>query len=72
MSAYLLVGNAIDPKTGIARPVPWDYTQLILCRDVYHCTPEELAKQDWDTVQRHLMLVNLEKEARMAHERQRA
>jgi hypothetical protein len=36
------------------RPAPWEYVELMLCRDIYHCTPGELDKQDPIKVLRHL------------------
>jgi hypothetical protein len=41
---------------------PPEYTDLVLCRDVYHCTPSELAAQDAEDVL--LTLAMLEAEAR--------
>ena len=32
---------------------PPEYVELVLCRDVYHCTPDELGAIDLDTVIRH-------------------
>jgi hypothetical protein len=61
---WLGVGNAIDPQTGESRPQPWEYVQLRLCRDIYHCTPSELDGQDWATVEAHLQIINTEEEIR--------
>jgi hypothetical protein len=33
---------------------PIEYVELILCRDVYHCLPSELAEEDLITVLNHL------------------
>lgn len=60
------VGNTIDPATGERRPMPPEYTELVLCRDVYHCTPAELDEQDWARVQMHIALLNAEAEGREA------
>jgi hypothetical protein len=43
---------------------PPEYIEMVLCRDVYHCTPAELEKQDWATVEIHLELLNQETEVR--------
>lgn len=63
---YLTVGNAIDPQTGKAREMPWAYQELVLCRDVYHCTPSQLAAEDWETVREHLRLLAVEQRAHQA------
>lgn len=26
--------------------MPWEYVRLVLCRDVFHCTPSQLARED--------------------------
>ena len=41
-------------------PLPLELITLRLCRDVYHCTPSELAKQDLKTVLRHMVVMNAE------------
>lgn len=61
---YLAFGNAIDPQTGIARPMPREYIEFILCRDVYHCTPSELDQEDAVKVEQHIRFLELEYEAR--------
>jgi len=38
----------------------WRVTELTLCRHIYHCTPSQLAEQDWETVQFHLDLIAVE------------
>lgn len=45
---------------------PWEYVELLLCRDVYHCTPSELAEQDWETVRVHLRLLSVEGKVQQA------
>jgi len=40
--------------------LPWEYVELVLCRDVYHCSPSELGEQDWLTVMTHLHLLETE------------
>ena len=41
-------------------PPPPEYIELILCRDVYHCTPSELDEQDVARVEAHLICLELE------------
>lgn len=48
-------------------PPPPEYVELILCRDVYHCPPSELDRQDTARVEAHL--VCLEWEAKAAKQR---
>jgi len=40
--------------------------ELLLCRDVYHCTPSELAEQDWYVVNKHIRLLSVEAEIKAA------
>jgi hypothetical protein len=42
------------------REMPWEYIELYLCRDIYHCTPNELAEQPIETVNMHLKLIGVE------------
>jgi len=46
------------------KPPPWEWTRLQLCRDVYHCTPNELDDLDWEEVQVHLRLLAVESRVR--------
>lgn len=46
------------------RAVPWEYVELVLCRDVYHCSPGELDEQDPVRVFRHLEALSGEAIAR--------
>lgn len=57
------MGNLVDPETGQNRELPWAWSELRLCRDVYHCTPEDLDRQDWNRIQQHIAIMNLEAEA---------
>ena len=41
--------------------MPWEYIELILCRDIYHCTPSELYEQPVDVINMHLALIGVEK-----------
>jgi hypothetical protein len=44
--------------------VPWEYIKLQLCRDVYHCTPSQLDKEDADVVFLHLEMMSTEQEVK--------
>lgn len=46
--------------------IPWEWTELVLCRDVYHCRPSELAGEDWATVSLHLKLLDAKAETEAA------
>lgn len=43
---------------------PVEYTELQLCRDVYHCRPSELAEEDAAVVRVHLALLTAESRVR--------
>ena len=45
-------------------PQPWAYMELVLCRDVYHCTPVELARVPLTTLTAHLTCLDVEAEVR--------
>jgi hypothetical protein len=55
---YLTVGNAIDPATGDARPLPQEYIEFRMCEH-YHCLPSQLRREDWATVEQHLRFLDL-------------
>ena len=57
------MGNLVDPATGQRRELPWLYSEVRLCRDIYHCTPSQLDAEDWDRIQRHIAVMNIEAEA---------
>jgi hypothetical protein len=57
------VGNTIDPDTGLTRELPWIYSEVRLCRDVYHCRPSELDEEEFERIQMHIAIMNLEAEA---------
>lgn len=40
--------------------MPEDYTDLILCRDVYSCRPSELDEEDGERVLKHLTCLDVE------------
>lgn len=39
-----------------------EYTTLVLCRDVYHCTPSELMREKWSVVRDHLICLAAEQQ----------
>ena len=41
---------------------PPEYIEMILCRDIYHCTPGELAQIPLDTILAHLICLREEQE----------
>ena len=43
---------------------PYEYLELTLCRDVYHCTPQELAEVPLDKVLAHLACMSVETQVR--------
>lgn len=42
--------------------MPWEYIELVLCRDIYHCKASELDKEDWGRMMEHLSMYNVEKD----------
>ena len=40
--------------------MPIEYLELVLCRDIYHCTPANLP--DWQIITEHLALMSIESE----------
>ena len=43
--------------------LPWEYTEMRLCRDVYHCLPSELDEESWERIATHLAIMDAEAEA---------
>jgi len=43
---------------------PWEYVELLLCRDVYHCLPSQLQDEDWVDIQNTITMINTEAEVR--------
>lgn len=43
-------------------PAPKELITLVLCRDVYHCLPSALAKEDPQTIWKHLIVMDGEHE----------
>jgi hypothetical protein len=48
---------------GIGSPPP-ELVELHLCRDIYHCTPVELAQVPAGTINRHLVIMQAEAQVR--------
>jgi hypothetical protein len=40
--------------------MPPEYTEMRLCRDVYHCLPSDLDEQDYDRILYHIVCMNEE------------
>jgi len=38
-----------------------EYVRLVMCRDVYHCTPTELEAVSWKTIQEDLFMIGIER-----------
>lgn len=51
LTAHLWVGG---------QPLPPEYLNLILCRDVYHCRPSELRQERLTDVLPHLTCLHVE------------
>jgi hypothetical protein len=45
-------------------PQPSEFLELRLCRDVYHCTPVELARIPLPIILAHITCLNVETEVR--------
>ena len=43
-------------------PAPLEYIELLCCRDIYHCPPQDLPP--WHIIQQHLMMIGIESEVR--------
>jgi len=42
-------------------PLPAAYTELVLCRDIYHCPPDALDRQPLRRVAQHLAALRAER-----------
>lgn len=47
--------------------MPQEYIDYRFCKDIWHCTPEEMLRQDQDTYDLHLQFWNMEQEVAEAH-----
>jgi len=55
-------------------PLPVAYAELVLCRDVYHCTPDALDRLPLQRVAQHLAALRAERRHQAivaAHQRKR-
>ena len=50
-------------------PAPWPLTRLRLCRDVYHCTPGQLARERLTDILQDLAVMDMEARAEKAKQR---
>ncbi len=41
-----------------------EYIRLIMCRDVYHCTPTELEAVPWRIIQQDITMMHVERTVR--------
>ena len=53
----------------VGQEPPAEYVDLCMCRDVYHCTPAELARQDAVTIACHLAMIAAEARVRQEEAR---
>lgn len=53
-------------------PPPWEYVELVLCRDVYHCTPSQLRKENAEDVFAHLEMIGMENQVDEAKRKRNA
>lgn len=59
--AYIAVGNAIDPHTGQASPIPDEFLVYRLTQ-LYHCTPDDVRQLDYEEAMLHLRFRSMERE----------
>ena len=52
-------------------PAPVEYTELVLCRDVFHCTPSQLRAEDADDILAALACLEAEGYVRKQRERRK-
>jgi hypothetical protein len=52
-------------------PAPVEYTELVLCRDVFHCTPSALRAEDADDILAALACLEAENYVQKQRERKR-
>ena len=50
-------------------PAPVEYTELVLCRDVFHCTPSQLRAEDAEDILAALACIEAENYVRKQQER---
>jgi hypothetical protein len=50
-------------------PSPWEYVELRFCRDIYHCTPNELAEVPYKKILAHLACMDGEEQYRKYREK---
>lgn len=62
LTTYLFLGKGEEPP---------EYTDLVLCRDIYHCTPDELDALDYERVLMHTVVLSVESKVRARRSRQR-
>jgi len=54
--------NAVRAHLWTKSPAPLEYIELLCCRDIYHCPPQDLPP--WHIIQQHLMMIGIESEVR--------
>lgn len=48
------------------KPPPWEYVELVLCRDVYHCTPSQLRRENALDIIQTLAMLSIEAQVEQA------
>jgi hypothetical protein len=50
-------------------PAPWEYVELVLCRDVFHCLPSQLRQENAQDIFGVLAMLEIEAQVREARSR---
>lgn len=50
-------------------PPPPEYIRLVMCRDVYHCTPLEFERIPWWIIRQDLQMMSIERDMQRRRER---
>jgi len=56
--------KALSAHLWVGEEAPMEYIRLIMCRDVYHCTPTELEAVPWRVIQEDLAMMQIERTVR--------
>ncbi len=46
------------------KEVPIEYIELVFCRDIYHCTPNEFWEVPMEVVEMHMEIMGIEEKVR--------
>lgn len=53
----------LETTIGEPPPIPREYMEYVLCK-MYHCTPSQLAREDYNVTELHFQFMLAEQEAR--------